>query len=239
MSGGSCTAWRRGHQKGSKRGRDCPATVHGPIGTASASSGSSAGTTSSTNGAASTASTGRIATPTNLTTTAAPASGLERAIEEWGTTLLELALTEDDERAREIGLTLMAKAASESGDAGVDKSELCDLFTDHLFCLLFEDIAVALKGLTDAVPGLVNELVDESALPPLIKAVVKVLLSRAASIAMKGVTAPVEILRIKACALAIAFCPDVNNHPSHKGNLNENCAEPFAAAVTEQAAAVK
>jgi hypothetical protein len=181
------------------------------------------------------------AAPTTNATASTPALTVEQqsAIEKWGAKLLDLALTKDAERAREIGLTLMEEIASESGDAGVNKSKLCDLFTDHLLCLLFEDIAVALKGLTDAVPDLVDDLIEEAALPPLLKAVMKVLLKKAASIAMKGVTAPVEILRIKACALAIAFCPDVNNHASHKGNLDENCAVPFAAAVTEQTDAVK
>lgn len=129
----------------------------------------------------------------------------------------------------------MDEVATEGNVTAVQRDKLCELFDRHTLCLLFEDIAVALKEAMDAGPDLVAKMLDASSLPPLLKAVAKVLMRKAAEIAIKGLTTQVELLRINACALALVFCPDPAGHRSHQGDLDTNCARPFYEAVTEPA----
>lgn len=202
--------------------------VHGFGGGAQASGSSTAGHSVS-------ASTSSSPTPPTAAHPVSLTDGQQLAIEELGGQLLDLALTEEGDRARKVALALMERVAAEDDGTAGQRDKLCELFNEHVLCLLFEDLAVALKGATESIPELAGQLVERSSLPPLLKLVVKLLLKQAVKVAVKGMTAPFEIWRIKACALAIALCPDTDNHHSHEGNLDENCALPLADAVTEPA----
>lgn len=258
MVDANCTAKVRGHNKNSQRGLDCPATVHGGGGGTTTPSGTGASSTPSTatgamhnfsGGAPASGSAGAghsISAATSSSPTAPTAAhtlsltdGQRRAIEELGGELLDLALTEQGDRARKVALTLMGRVAAEDNGTAGRRDELCRLFDEHIFCLLFEDVAVALKGVTESVPELAGELVEQSALPSLLKVVVKLLLQQVVKVAVKGIIAPIEIWRIKACALAIVLCPDTENHHSHEGNLDGNCAIPLADAMTEPGEVVR
>lgn len=188
---------------------------------------------------------GSSAATSNPTTSTAAANasagdltaGQLRVVEELWSVLLEVALAQPCDRDRTAALALWEKVAAEDKGSGVRRKDLCRLFNDHALCLLFEEIAVALKGLTGAIPELVGKMVEESTLPPLLKVVAKVLLSKATAIAITGLTASAETLRIKACVLAIALCPDPDpkSHRSPEGTLEQNCAIPSIAAATEPA----
>jgi len=214
MPGGACTAPRRGHDANSQRGRDCPASVHGPAGAAPA-------------GAATAPSSPAAAQTAGGQNTASPKKSLSRkqqkTLVKLGDQLLDYATTRQPELARKAALDLMDAVATDG--TKVRRAELCALFNEHVLCELFEDLAVALASFTGSVTKLVEEMVDRINVPPLLSVVLKVVLKRAAKIGIGPLTKPIEILRLKACFLAIAFCP---NTDTHRGGLEKNCAIPVA-----------
>ncbi|WP_182066360.1 hypothetical protein [Curtobacterium sp. ME12] len=140
-----------------------------------------------------------------------------------GDKLLDYATTEQSDRARKAALDLMDAVATDG--TKVQRAELCDLFNKHVLCELFEDLAVALASFTGSVTKLVEAMVDRLNVPPLLSVVLKVVLKRTAKIAIGPLTNPIEILRVKACFLAIAFCP---NTDTHRSGLEKNCTIPVA-----------
>lgn len=127
--------------------------------------------------------------------------------------LLSLMMSAPDERIRAatVGLIDALTPQDEGSPTG-----------SHAVCLLFEHFAVGLKELID-VPGKIIDAVvgDEIGGSQILASAAKVMLRRA--MAAAGPMAPLVPLRLKACALAIAFCPDTNKHRS----LDATCAAPL------------
>jgi hypothetical protein len=103
--------------------------------------------------------------------------------------------------------------------------------TGHVLCELFEQVAVGLQTIIDAPGTIIRELVgDTVAGSRVVAAAAQVLLKRAVTLAASGLFAPLTALHLKACALALALCPDESAHPS----LDKNCVMPLLKAGADQ-----
>ncbi|WP_131881593.1 MULTISPECIES: hypothetical protein [unclassified Curtobacterium] len=135
--------------------------------------------------------------------------------------VLSLMLTAPDARVKTATIDLITALtpSSETPPKG-----------NHLLCVLFEHVAIGLSELIDAPNAVIRTVVGSKVGGSRILAsVVRVLLIRA--MAAVGPMAPLLPIRLKACALAIAFCPDQNNHRS----LDKTCGLPLFEAGAEAA----
>lgn len=96
----------------------------------------------------------------------------------------------------------------------------------HFLCELFEEVAVGLQAILDTPSVIIDQLVGTKvAGSPILAAAARVLLKRVVALAATGgLLAGLVALHIKACLLALAFCPDNDGHKS----LEKNCALPLA-----------
>lgn len=102
----------------------------------------------------------------------------------------------------------------------------------HVLCVLFEDAAVALEELMNAPGNLTAKLVAASIKGSTIVAVaVKVLVKQAIKLALAQATAPLSLIRLKLCFLALAFCPDDTRHPG--AGLLTHCEKPLLDAAMD------
>lgn len=96
--------------------------------------------------------------------------------------------------------------------------------TGHVLCMLFEEMALGLQTLIDAPETLIDAIVgDRVAGSRIVAAAVRLLLKRAVKLATGPLVAHLTPLHAQACALAVALCPDHEEHPS----LTANCVLPI------------
>lgn len=102
----------------------------------------------------------------------------------------------------------------------------------HALCSLFEAVAVALRGFLDAPSSVIDAAVGEQIDGSRILArAAKLLLKTAARVAMQPATAPLEVIYVQVCGLAIALCPDAQKHRS----LNTTCAPDITRKLAAEA----
>lgn len=100
----------------------------------------------------------------------------------------------------------------------------------HALCLLFEAVAVGLQSLLDVPSKIVDEVVsDELGGSRVLAACARALLTTAINAALQPATAPLKVVHVQACVLAIALCPDTVRHAS----LEMSCAPTAARAAVD------
>lgn len=130
--------------------------------------------------------------------------------------IVELIISDDP--AGEI--TSLVLDLLEEADGGPDGGQR----GEHLFCDFFEEVACALRDLLELPSDVIDAAISEryganGALVFLLRALVK----RAIVPASEAALAPLLVLHVKVCCLAIALCPDEDEHPS----LKKNCGLPL------------
>lgn len=159
--------------------------------------------------------------PTRPTPAFTNYSGQYDKLGELSENVLDLMLQAPDDRLREATFDLLAALTSSGAPV---------LRGAHLLCQLFEEVAVGLQANIDAPNAVIDQLVGQKAAGSrVVAAAVRVLLKRAAALALAQAMAPLSVLHLQACACALAFCPDTTKHSS----LEKNCGLPlFQAAAT-------
>jgi hypothetical protein len=157
--------------------------------------------------------------PTTPTLASRNYSDQPRLIGQLSEHVFELMLKAPDDQLRDATFDLI--------DALTPPNEPCPR-GGHVLCELFERVAVELQCLL-AAPGMVlDKLVGETVGgSEVLSAAVRVLLKYAMQLATAHATAPLNVMHIKACACALAFCPDSGAHPS----LEKNCGIPLLTAA--------
>lgn len=142
-------------------------------------------------------------------------AGQFKLIEDLSEEILELMLTDSEDRIRDAAFDLIE--ALTPFDERVPNGE-------HVLCELFEQVAVGLQSYIAAPGAIIDNLVSDTvAGSRIVAAAVRVLLKRAVQLATSGLLAPLVTLHLKACFLALAFCPGTNAH----GSLERNCSVPL------------
>ena len=197
----------RGHQAGSKRGRECPYCGGGSGGPGGGASGSGPSDPTSA--------------PSEKTVTSPPLSAetvgeLTRRAEQV-LSILQAGTTGDVLEKAVIGL--IDEAARETG-ASVDAS-----LRGHFLCELLEQAAVAIQALIDAPGQAVNAVVDSLTARWLPRAVLRFAVKAMvnAALAANPATAALTALHLQIAAAAVALCPDQEQHKS----LDATCAAPL------------
>lgn len=217
MSYGLCTAQERGHRSGSQRERDCPA---GHFGTPVTTGGIAVPVAPSVASGTTTHSIGHTQPAAVPPFSASDQKWMDSLAEK----VLELALADDDIDRIWDTTFLLLDAVAPPGRRVVRRG--------HVLCVLFEDAAVALEELINAPGNVAAKLAAASINGPTILAVaVKVLVKQAIKLALAQATAPLSLIRLKLCFLALAFCPDDTKHPG--SGLLTHCEKPLLDAAMD------
>lgn len=137
--------------------------------------------------------------------------------------VLELMLTDSEDQIRDATFDLI-DALTPTGEHVPNGG--------HVLCHLFEQVAVGLQCIIAAPSAIIDDLVSDTVAGSRIVAIAaRVLLKRAVQLAASGLLAPLDTMHLKACTVALAFCPNTNAHDS----LNRNCSLPLMYALLDPA----
>ncbi len=102
----------------------------------------------------------------------------------------------------------------------------------HSLCVLFEAVALGLGEILDAPSMVIDEIIGDEIKGYRALAVgAKALLRAAVNLSLKPATAPLEVVYVQACGLAVMLCPNTKTHTS----LEKNCTPTAARALIAEA----